>query len=174
MLLSLLALLLSLGCTQALLRSPWSQRRSAPRMAADVEVKVLRQVDKWACVSNCGACCKLGPMEERPDLQTYLTPEELETYVSMVGADSWCVNYDKEQRMCKIYDSRPEFCRVEPAKFKKMFDVEQEDLNDFCRFCCEEQITDSYGEDSPEMIRFLTVMDSLDDDGDDLAGEDQE
>ena len=26
----------------------------------DFSDQVLRKVDKWACVKNCGACCKLG------------------------------------------------------------------------------------------------------------------
>ena len=34
---------------------------------------ILRRVDKWACVKNCGACCKLGPLDSRPDLESYLT-----------------------------------------------------------------------------------------------------
>ena len=55
--------------------------------------------------------------------------EELATYVSMIGEDDWCVNYDKDNRMCKIYETRPEFCVVDPRKFKTMFGVEQEDLN---------------------------------------------
>ena len=167
-------LLLALSCTCAFLRLPVRtallKTPSPRRMAANEEAAVLRQVDKWACISNCGACCKLGPLDERPDLATYLSTEELQTYVSMIGADNWCVNYDKVSRMCNVYETRPEFCRVEPAKFKTMFDVEEEELNEFCRFCCEEQISDSYGEDSPEMIRFLTVMDSLDDDGEEIEG----
>jgi Fe-S-cluster containining protein len=47
----------------------------------------------------------------------------------MIGEDDWCVNYDKDNRMCKIYETRPEFCVVDPRKFKTMFGVEQEDLN---------------------------------------------
>lgn len=107
----------------------------------------------------------------------------------MIGDDDWCINYDKESRMCKIYETRPEFCVVDPRKFKTMFGVEQEDLNvraslrsdlilylkaqccglilltsiaqDFCKFCCTEQIADVYGEDSDEMIRFEDVIDGL-------------
>jgi Fe-S-cluster containining protein len=90
---------------------------------------ILRRVDKWACVKNCGACCKLGPLDSRPELDTYLSPEELAKYESMVGADDWCINFDKESRMCKIYEDRPDFCRVEPKKFQKMYDVEEEELN---------------------------------------------
>lgn len=55
--------------------------------------------------------------------------EELATYVSMIGEDEWCVNYDKEKRICGIYETRPGFCVVDPRKFKTMFGVEQEDLN---------------------------------------------
>lgn len=90
---------------------------------------ILRRIDKWACVKNCGACCKLGPLESRPDLESYLTKDELSTYKSMVGADDWCINYNKETRQCTIYDTRPEFCRIEPKKFKTMFGVEEEDMN---------------------------------------------
>ena len=93
---------------------------------------ILRRIDKWACVKQCGACCKLGPVESRPDLAEYLSAEELVLYKSMIGPDDWCVNFDKESRMCKIYDTRPGFCIVDPKKFKKMFDVEEADLNVSC------------------------------------------
>jgi Fe-S-cluster containining protein len=98
---------------------------------------ILRRVDKWACVKNCGACCKLGPLDSRPDLGTYLSPEELALYESMIGADDWCVNFDKQSRMCKIYDERPGFCRVEPKKFQKMYDIEEEELNVCHMYVCE-------------------------------------
>jgi hypothetical protein len=67
---------------------------------------ILRRVDKWACVKGCGACCKLGPIESRPDLEEYLTPDEFTLYGTMIGEDDWCVNFDKETRMCKIYEDR--------------------------------------------------------------------
>ena len=127
---------------------------------------ILRQVDKWACIRNCGACCKLGPLESRPDLDEYLDPEELKTYKSMIGPDDWCVNFDKKTRMCNIYDTRPDFCRVDPAKYKKMFKIEEEDFNDFCAFCCREQIGDVYGENSSVMLKFEEVIAQLNDDDD--------
>ena len=107
--------------------------------------KILRKVDKWACISNCGACCKLGmsdyfdlirlvtnfiswlhvgPIESRPDLDTYLTPPELEKYKSMIGSDDWCIHFDKKKRMCTIYEDRPGFCRVDAQSYKKMYDIE--------------------------------------------------
>lgn len=63
-----------------------------------VDGVILRKIDRWACVKNCGACCKLGPLDSRPDLESYLTPSELSKYKSMVGPDDWCVNFDKATR----------------------------------------------------------------------------
>jgi len=122
---------------------------------------ILRRVDKWACVSGCGACCKLGPLDSRPQLGEYLTPEELTTYKSLIGPDDWCVNFDKDKRLCKIYDDRPAFCVVSPEKMKSMFEVEEEDINDFAAFCCREHIADNYGENSIELERFESVLDEL-------------
>ena len=107
----------------------------------------------WQCVSNCGACCQLQP-EERPDLESYLTPEELQTYLSMVGEDGWCIHFDAGSRRCTIYDRRPKFCRVQPDTFQRMFGIESEELNDFAIDCCHQQIGSIYGSRSPEMERF--------------------
>ena len=48
--------------------------------------------------------------------------------------------------MCKIYDTRPEFCKVEPAKYKKMFGIEDDELNDFCSFCCRFVVSSEFTE----------------------------
>ena len=116
---------------------------------------ILKKIDRWACVKNCGACCKLGPLDSRPDLESYLTPAELSKYRSMVGADDWCVHFDQATRyeistislvslkpdvndhftfcsMCTVYDERPDFCRVEPRKFKTMYGIEEDELNVGC------------------------------------------
>lgn len=31
----------------------------------------------------------------------------------MVGEDGWCIHFDTGGRRCRIYDTRPDFCRVE-------------------------------------------------------------
>jgi hypothetical protein len=107
----------------------------------------------WKCVKQCGACCHLDP-EERPEIAEYLTPEELELYLSMVGEGGWCVNYDHLRRECKIYPHRPRFCRVEPEIFWDMYGIEPEEVNDFAIECCEQQISGVYGDRSLEMVRF--------------------
>ena len=71
---------------------------------------------KWRCMEGCGACCNLDP-RERPDLDSYLSPENLELYMSMVGENGWCINYDHDMRKCTIYEDRPSFCRVKPETF---------------------------------------------------------
>lgn len=107
----------------------------------------------WQCVKQCGACCHLDPAE-RPDLAEYLSSEELELYLSLVGPDGWCVNYDHTTRECKIYPHRPRFCRVEPEVFQDMYGIEPEELNDFAIECCQQQIEGVYGDRSLEMLRF--------------------
>jgi hypothetical protein len=48
----------------------------------------------WRCVKLCGACCHLDPTE-RPGLDEYLSPTELEEYLNLVGEDGWCINFDQ-------------------------------------------------------------------------------
>lgn len=102
---------------------------AASSISGSEEKNILKQVDKWACIKNCGACCKLGPLSSRPDLASYLTKAELKAYQSMISPDDWCKNFDQSTRMCTIYDKRPDFCRVEPKKFKKMYGVEASEFN---------------------------------------------
>lgn len=110
----------------------------------------------WACMSNCGACCYLAP-EER-DL-TGLTEEETELYMSMVEPDGWCKNYDKETKLCKIYEDRPSFCRVE--RFSTLYGYEEDDLGDAAADSCREHIAQVYGELSPEMDSFDVLQDHV-------------
>jgi Fe-S-cluster containining protein len=111
------------------------------------------QIGKWRCVSGCGACCNLAP-EERPDLEEYLSSEELETYLSMVGEDGWCINYDHDDRQCQIYEQRPRFCRVQPDNFKSMFGIEPIEFNEFAIACCQQQISGVYGAQSLELEHY--------------------
>lgn len=104
----------------------------------------------WKCIKNCGACCQLNP-DERPDLEEYLTPAQLSQYLSMVGEDGWCINFDRQTRLCTIYDQRPEFCRVQPDIFAKMYQIAPGEFEQFAIDCCHEHIEDLYGEDSLEM-----------------------
>ncbi len=115
--------------------------------------EAIKIMEKWKCISGCGACCNLDPAS-RPDLDQYLTPEQLTRYLSMVGIDGWCINFDKVSRECQIYADRPEFCRVQADTFQSMFGVEPEDLEDFAIECCHQQIGDVYGEQSLELLKF--------------------
>ncbi len=107
----------------------------------------------WSCVKQCGACCHLDPTD-RPELAEYLSPDELQLYLSLVGEEGWCIHYDHTQRECQIYEKRPRFCRVQAETFQEMFGIEPEDLNDFAIDCCRQQIEGVYGDRSLEMLRF--------------------
>ncbi len=108
---------------------------------------------KWQCVLNCGACCYLNPLE-RPFLEEFLSPSQLELYLSMVGEDGWCQNYDHSSRKCKIYQERPRFCRVEVDIFEEMYGVRQTEFDDFAINCCLEHIQDRYGNHSKEIDNY--------------------
>lgn len=111
----------------------------------------------WRCVKLCGACCHLDPAE-RPDLEEYLTPEEMEEYLNLVGDDGWCINFDQSTRECRIYADRPRFCRVKPDVFADLFGVSATEFNDFAIRCCLEQIEAVYGDPSPEMSRYQQTV----------------
>ncbi|KAI8560409.1 hypothetical protein RHMOL_Rhmol04G0253200 [Rhododendron molle] len=59
---------------------------------------------RWQCVEGCGACCKLdkGPSFATPE-EIFENPSDIELYRSLVGADGWCINYNKSSRTCSIY-----------------------------------------------------------------------
>lgn len=107
----------------------------------------------WRCVKQCGACCYLDPTE-RPDLDEYLSPEELEHYLSLVGEDGWCINFNPITRECGIYPDRPRFCRVQPEVFQELYGVDPAELDEFAIDCCREHIEDLYGDRSIELLRF--------------------
>ncbi|MEM8777674.1 MAG: YkgJ family cysteine cluster protein [Cyanobacteria bacterium P01_G01_bin.49] len=109
--------------------------------------------EKWQCVKGCGACCQLDP-SDRPDLEKYLTKEELSQYLSLVGEDGWCINFDHQTRKCQIYEQRPRFCRVQPDIFEQMYDIETSKFNHFAIKCCRQQIEGVYGERSEEMEQY--------------------
>ncbi len=107
----------------------------------------------WQCVTGCGACCNLDP-SDRPDLADYLTPEELDHYLSLVGEGGWCINFDHDTRKCRIYEQRPRFCRVTPQTFEQMYGVERAEFNNFAIECCQQQIAGVHGENSTEMEHY--------------------
>lgn len=80
------------------------RRASVPRL--------IKPMTHWRCISGCGACCRLDPSLRGDDLG-FLDPEQQRTYLSMVGEDGWCIHFDTGGRRCRIYASRPDFCRVE-------------------------------------------------------------
>ncbi len=107
----------------------------------------------WLCVKQCGACCHLAPAD-RPHLEEYLSPSELEVYFSLVGESGWCINFEHATRTCRIYDQRPRFCRVTPEVFHSLYGIEPEELDDFAIDCCRQQIDGVYGDRSLESTRF--------------------
>eukprot|EP00741_Cyanophora_paradoxa_P025590 tig00000383_g24694.t1 len=127
----------------------------APAAASDAPSALFPK--RWKCVEGCGACCDLTP-EDRPDLDKYLSPDELRTYMEMVGEDGWCKHYDREKRSCTVYDTRPAFCRVTLEGMRDRYGVPEHKADKFACSCCKLQIGAVYGYDSEEMARFKEAI----------------
>ncbi|MCS5691647.1 YkgJ family cysteine cluster protein [Cyanobium sp. FGCU-6] len=114
-----------------------------------------RSMKHWRCISGCGACCRLDPSLRSEALEA-LSPEQRMLYLSMVGPDGWCVHFDTGGRRCRIYDLRPDFCRVE--NLMRLFGAEGDDANALAIACCTEQIRCEDGGRGRVMRRFRRAI----------------
>jgi Fe-S-cluster containining protein len=112
----------------------------------------------WRCISGCGACCRLDP-ELRAEALAALSEEQQRVFLSMVGEDGWCIHFDTGGRRCRIYEDRPDFCRVDhlvglfadPA-------ASGQDADALAIRCCTEQIRSEWGGRGRVMRRFLRAI----------------
>ena len=109
----------------------------------------------WSCMDQCGACCRLAP-DERPEAVAALDPLQQEQYLSMVGDDGWCIHFDSGSRRCRIYESRPDFCRV--SSLCGLFGVEPDQADVFAISCCRQQIRSVHGGRSRELRKFERLI----------------
>ena len=105
----------------------------------------------WTCIEKCGACCQID-LKNRKNLTSILSQKDIKLIKSMTGKDGWCRHFDKKNRKCKIYESRPYFCKVN--LFSINFKEYKKNGDDFLIDCCKEHITFIYGKRSDEMNRF--------------------
>lgn len=115
--------------------------------------------ERWRCISQCGSCCRLDP-GERQDALGALSESQRELYLSMVGADGWCIHFNTGSRSCSIYDTRPDFCRV--SNLMNLFgdspEGDPDDANSFAIACCKQQIRSEHGGRGRVMRRFLRAI----------------
>ncbi len=109
----------------------------------------------WECVKHCGACCRLDPAQ-REEALLALNEEQRSIYLEMVNSDGWCKYFDTGSRSCRIYDKRPDFCRV--SSLLDLFDVSNDNLDNFAVNCCIQQIRSEYGGRSREIRRFKKAI----------------
>ena len=120
---------------------------------------MTRLKQHWSCLSQCGACCRLAP-DERPEAIEALDPEQQQQYLSMVGRDGWCIYFDSGARRCRIYDSRPDFCRV--SSLCSLFGIPDDQADPFAIACCRQQIRSVHGGRSRELRKFERLIRSND------------
>ena len=100
----------------------------------------------WQCIQGCGACCRLDPALRGDDLEA-LDARQRQTYLDMVGPDGWCLHYDTGRNRCRIYEQRPDFCRVENLQslFADPEDQVGTSADALAIACCRRQIRGEYG-----------------------------
>ncbi|EAY90109.1 hypothetical protein OsI_11675 [Oryza sativa Indica Group] len=147
---------------QGLQRHEVERRKKPPPPPPPPKQEKAKRVVRWKCAAGCGACCKLdkGPDFPSPEEIFAEHPEDLKLYKSMIGADGWCINYDKSTRTCNIYEERPVFCRVEPKVFEEYFGVPSRPSTFDREACsaCVDTIKMVYGEESAELTNFKRVI----------------
>ena len=77
----------------------------------------------------------------------------------MVGADGWCIHFDSGSRSCRIYDSRPDFCRV--SRLLDQLAIGDGAADDWAISCCKQQIRSEYGGRDKVMKRFLRAIKAI-------------
>ncbi len=112
-------------------------------------------MNSWCCVENCGACCRFD-LTERDDLSRVLTNKDIALINSMTRNDGWCKYFDKSNKKCMIYDSRPHFCRVN--KFSKTLKGYWKNGDEFLIDCCKQHISSIYGKKSSQMKTFKAAV----------------
>ncbi|MFO0037736.1 MAG: YkgJ family cysteine cluster protein [Synechococcaceae cyanobacterium] len=109
----------------------------------------------WRCIQGCGACCRLDP-SLRPEALEALSEDQRRQYLAMVGPDGWCIHFDTGGRRCRVYNDRPDFCRVE--NLMRLFGAEGEEADALAIRCCTEQIRSEYGGRGKVLRRFLRAI----------------
>lgn len=115
----------------------------------------MKPAPTWTCIAGCGACCRLDP-ELRQDALAVLGPKQRQEYLALVGPDGWCRHYDTGGRRCRVYDGRPDFCRV--SNLMALFGAAGQDADELAIACCKQQIRSEYGGRGKVMRRFLRAV----------------
>ena len=112
-------------------------------------------MNSWSCIKNCGACCYFD-LTERDNLSRVLNTNDIALINSMTRSDGWCKHFDKSNKKCMIYESRPHFCRVN--EFSKSFKGYLKNGDKFLIDCCKQHISSIYGRKSTQMKAYKAAI----------------
>jgi Fe-S-cluster containining protein len=92
----------------------------------------------------------------REDALALLNAEQQRVYLGMVGEDGWCVHYDTGGQRCRIYATRPAFCRVE--MIMGLLGAEGTEADGLAIHFCQQQIRSETGGRGKVMRRFQRAL----------------
>jgi len=113
---------------------------------------------KWKCIENCGACCRLAPLE-RTEAISLLNEEQQKTYFEMVDDQGWCKHLDKTTKKCKVYKTRPDFCHV--SFINAIYKIDLSNHSYFAINNCRSHIKTVYGKRSKQLRRYQREIHSI-------------
>ena len=111
--------------------------------------------EMWRCIPGCGSCCRLDPALRSEAIEA-LSPQQRSTYLAMVGSDGWCIHFDTGGCRCRIYEDRPDFCRI--SNLVGLFGEDGESGDALAIACCKQQIRSEHGGRGRVMRRFLRAI----------------
>ena len=117
-----------------------------------------RSTPQWHCLQGCGACCRLDP-DLRPEALALLDEEQSRAYLAMVGNDGWCIHYDTGGQRCRIYETRPAFCRVDTIM--EWLGAQGAEADGLAIRFCQQQIRSESGGRGKVMRRFQRALRQL-------------
>lgn len=111
--------------------------------------------EMWRCIPGCGSCCRLDPALRSEAIKA-LSPQQRSTYLAMVGSDGWCIHFDTGGCRCRIYEERPDFCRI--SSLVGLFGDGVESADALAIACCKQQIRTEHGGRGRVMRRFQRAI----------------
>jgi|Deesub1362B_J571_1020462.scaffolds.fasta_scaffold00013_196 Fe-S-cluster containining protein len=96
-------------------------------------ISVFREGESWRCL-RCGECCRRYAVELHEGEVERFQRDEVEILDNgrrriKRRFDGFCIFYDEKKRICRIYENRPDSCRIFPFSILRKEVAEKMGIN---------------------------------------------